>query len=180
MDVRFGPNKAECQRIDALGCGAREDSWESLGQQGDIQPLSPKGNQPWIFIGRTDAEAPILWPPAMKSWLFGKDPDAGKDWSQEEKGMTEGEMVGWHRWLNGHEFERAPEIGDGQGGLACCDSWGSKELDTTERLNWTELLHCRQILYPGKPILVGTSFEIPSWSSLRFVILIFSYFSFET
>ena len=99
MDVRFGPNKAECQRIDALGSGAREDSWESLGQQGDIQPLNPKGSQPWIFIGRTDAGTPVLWPPDVKSWLPGKHPDAGKDWRQGKKGMTEDEMVGWHHRL---------------------------------------------------------------------------------
>ena len=116
-----------------------EKTLESPLDNKEIKPVNPKGNQSWIFIESTDAEAPILWPPAMKSWLFGKDPDARKDWSQEEKGMTEGEMVGWHRWLNGHEFERAPEIGDGQGGLACCDSWGCKELDMTERLNWTEM-----------------------------------------
>ena len=106
----------------------------------EIQPVHPKGNQSWIFIGRTDAEAetPILWPPNVKSWLLGKDPDAGKDWRQEEKGTTEDEMVGWYHRLNGYEFEQAPRVGDGQGSLACCSPWGPKELDTTERLNWTE------------------------------------------
>ena len=106
----------------------------------EIQPVHPKGNQSWIFTGRTDAEAeaPVLRPDAKK-WLIGKDPDAGKDWRQEEKGMTEDEMVGWHHWLNGHEFEKTLDVGDGQGGLACCDSRGRKELDMTERLNWTEL-----------------------------------------
>ena len=91
----------------------------------------------WIFIERiaTEAEAPILWPPDAKSWLIGKDPDAGKDWRQE-KGTTEDEMVGWHHWLNGHEFEQAPGDGEGQGGLACCSPWGHKELDMTEQLNW--------------------------------------------
>ena len=116
-----------------------EKTLESPLDNKEIKPVNPKGNQSWIFIESTDAEAPILWPPAMKSWLFGKDPDAGKDWSQEEKGMTEGEMVGWHRWLNGHEFERAPEIGDGQGGLACCSPWGHKELDVAGRLNWADV-----------------------------------------
>ena len=82
----------------------------------------------------------ILWPPHVKSWLIGKDPEAGRDWGQEEKGTTEDEMAGWHHWFNGHEFEETPGDGDGQGGLACCDSWGRKESDTTERLNWTELL----------------------------------------
>ena len=102
----------------------------------EIQPVHPKGNS-WIFIGRTDGEAetPILWPPDVKSWLIGKDPDAGKDWRQEEKGTTEDEMVGWHHQLNGQAFEQTPGDGEGQRGLACCDSWGHKELDTTEQLN---------------------------------------------
>ena len=106
----------------------------------EIQPVNPKGNQSWRFVGRTDAEAetPILWPPDVKNWLNGKDPEAGKDWRQEEKGTIEDEMVGWHHWLNGHEFEQAPEVGDGQGSLACCSPWGCKELDTTEWLDWTE------------------------------------------
>ena len=105
-----------------------------------IQPVSPKGNQSWIFMGRTDAKAetPILWPPDAKNWLTWKDPDAGKDWRQEEKGMTEDEMVGWHHQLDGHELEQAPGVGDGQGSLACCSPWGCKELDMTERLNWTD------------------------------------------
>ena len=102
--------KAESQRINAFELWCWEDSWESLEQQGVIKPVNPKGNQPWIFIGRTDTEAPILWPPNAKSWLTGKDPDAGKDWGQEEKGTTEDEMVGWHHWLNGHEFEQIWEI----------------------------------------------------------------------
>ena len=99
----------------------------------DIQPVNPKRNQSWIFIGRTDAEAeaPILWPPDVKHWLIWKDPDVRKGWRQGEKRMTEDEMVGWCHWLNGHEFEQAPGIGDGQGGLACCSPWGHKESDTT-------------------------------------------------
>ena len=94
-----------------------------------------------MIIGRTDAktETPILWAPHVKGWLIGKDPDAGKDWGQEEKGMTEDEMAGWHHRLNGHESEWTPGVGDGQGGLACCDSWGLKESDMTGWLNWTEL-----------------------------------------
>ena len=106
----------------------------------EIQPVHPRGNQSWVFIGRTDAEAetPILWSPDAKSWLLWKNPDAGKDWGQEEKGMTEDEMVGWHHWLNGHGFGWTPGVGDGQGGLACCSSWGRKESDMTEWLNWTE------------------------------------------
>ena len=107
----------------------------------EIKPFNGKGNQSWIFIGRNDAEAetPILWPPDAKNWLIGKYPDAGKDWRQEEKGTTEDEMVGWHHWLDGHEFDQTPGVGDGQGGLACCSPWGHKELDTTQRLNWTEV-----------------------------------------
>ena len=122
---------------------ALEKTPESPLDYKKIQPVHPKGNQSGIFIGRTDVEAetPILWPPDAKNWLIGKDLDPGKDWKQEEKGMTEDEMVGWHHWLNGHEFEQAPGIGDGQGSLACCSPWGHKESDTTERLNWTELKH---------------------------------------
>ena len=107
----------------------------------EIQLVHPKGDQSWAFIGRTDfeAETPILWPPDAKNWLIGKDPEAGKDWGQEEKGTTEDEMVEWHHRLNGHGFGWTPGVGDGQGGLECCSSWGCKESDTTERLNWTEL-----------------------------------------
>ena len=107
----------------------------------EIQPVHPKGDQSEVFIGRTEAEAetPILWPPHAKSWLIGKDPDAGRDWGQGEKGTTEDEIAGWHHRLDGHEFEWTLGVGDGQGGLACCDSWGRKESDTTERLNWTEM-----------------------------------------
>ena len=107
----------------------------------EIQPVHSKGNQSWILIGRTDAEVetPILWPRDAKSWLIWKDPDAGKDSRWEEKGMTQDEMVGWQHQLDGHEFEWTPGVEDGQGGLVYCDSWGLKELDTTEQLNWTEL-----------------------------------------
>ena len=107
----------------------------------EIQLVHPKGNKSWIFIGRTHAEAetPILWSLDAKNWLIGKNPDAGKDWRQEEKGMTDDEMVGWHHQLNGQEFEQAPGVSDGQGRLACCRPWGHKESDTTERLNWKDL-----------------------------------------
>ena len=104
----------------------------------EIQLVHPKGSQSWIFTGRTDAEAeaPILWPPDVKSWLIGKDPDAGKDWRQEEKGTTEDEIVGWHHLHDGHEFEKIQGVGDGQGRPACCHPWGHKESDMTEQLNW--------------------------------------------
>ena len=110
----------------------------------EIQPVHPKGNKSWIFFWRTDAEAPILWPPSVKSWLIWKDPDAGQDGRQEEKGTTENEMVGWHHWLYGHEFEQAPGV-DGLGSLVCCSPWGHKELDTTEWLNWTEATYSSSI-----------------------------------
>ena len=118
-----------------------EKTLESPSDCKEIQLVYPNGGQSWVFIGGTDVEAenPILWPPYVKSWLIGKDPDAGKDWGQEEKGTTKDEMVGWHHWLNGHESEWTPGVGDGQGGLASCGSWGRKESDTTEHLNWTEL-----------------------------------------
>ena len=133
--------KAEHQRIDAfeLWCWRRflRVPWTAgRSNQSILKEISP-----WIFIGRTDAEAetPILWPPDVKNWLIRKDPDAGKDWRQEEKGTTEDEMVGWHHQLDGHEFEQVPGVGDGQGSLVCCSPWGRKELDTAEWLNWTEL-----------------------------------------
>ena len=125
--------KAEHQRIDAfeLCCWRR-----LLRVPWPVRRLvSPNRNQPWIFIGRTDdkAETPILWPPHVKSWLTGKDSDAGRNWGQED----EDEMAGWHYQLDGHEFGWTPGVGDGQEGLACCDSWGRKESDVTEQLNWT-------------------------------------------
>ena len=133
--------KAEHRRIDAfeMWCWRRllRVPWTARKSNQSIL----KRDQPWVFIGRTDAKAetPILWPPDGKSWLIGKDPDAGRVWGQEEKGTTEDEMAGWHRWLNGRESEWTPGVGDGQGGLVCCNSWGHKESDTTERLNCTEL-----------------------------------------
>ena len=107
-----------------------EKTLESPSDSKEIKPINSKGNQPWIFIGRTDAEAPILWPPDAQSWLIGKDPDAGKDWRQE-KGMTENKMVRWYHWLNGHKFEETPRDSEGQGSLACYSPWGQKESDMT-------------------------------------------------
>ena len=141
MDVRVGLwRRQSAKELMLLNCGVGEDSWESLGLQGD-QPAHSEGDQPWDFFGGNDAkaESPVLWPPHAKSWLIGKDPDAGRDWEQEEKGTTEDEMAGWHHWLDGHEFWWTLGVGDEKGGLVCCDSWGCKELDTTEQLNWTEL-----------------------------------------
>ena len=135
----------------------------------EIQPVHPKGDQSWVFFGRPDVEAetPILWPPDAKSWLIWKDPDAGRDWRQEEKGTTEDEMVGWHHWLNGHGFGWTPGVDDGQGGLACCSSWGHKVSDTTE---WTELKSLQ--LYPTLCDPSGSSVHgilqarIPDWVAI--------------
>ena len=113
----------------------------------EIQPVHSKGDQSWVFFERNDAkgEIPVLWPPHAKSGLIGKDSVAHRDWGQEEKRRTEDEMAGWHHWLDGCEFEWTPEVGDGQGGLVYCDSWGCKELDRTERLNWTKLIYMEYI-----------------------------------
>ena len=132
------PKKVECQRIDAFV--VLEKTLESSLDFKKIQPVHPKGNQSWIFIKRTDAEAktPILWPPDAKNWLTGKDLDAGKDWRQEEKGMTKDEMVVWHHWWDEHEFEQALGVGDGQGGLACYSPWSRRiRHDWATELNWT-------------------------------------------
>ena len=137
----------------------------------EIQPVHPKGDQSWVFIGRTDAEAetPIFWPPHAKSWLTGKDPDTGRDWGQEEKGATEDEMAGGHHQLNAHEFEWTPGVGDGQGGLACCDSWGHKKSDTTEQQNWTELNYMwQQCFIFTFPYHLAWGFT-SSWSWGKFV-----------
>ena len=129
-----------------------EKTWESLYCK-EIQPVHPKGNQSWIFIGRTDAEAEalILWPFDVKNWLIRKDPDAGQDWRWEEKRMTENEMVGWHHRLNGHEFEQAPGADDRWGSLVYCSPRGRKELDTTERLNWVKKFALLEELFQHSP-----------------------------
>ena len=136
--VSWTIKKAECWRSDAFELWCLEKTLESHLDCKEIKTVNPKGNQSWIFFGRTDVEAetPILWPPDAKNWLLGKDPDAGKDWRQEEKGTTEDEMVGWHHQLDGHEFEQVSGVGDGQGSLECCSPWGLQRV----RYNWaTEL-----------------------------------------
>ena len=140
MDVRVGLWRKWVPKNWCFWTVVLEKTLESPLDCKEIQPAHSKGDQSQVFIGRTDAEAetPILWPPHEKSWLIGKDSDVGRDWGQEEKGTTEGEMAGWNHWLDGHEFGWTPGVGDAQGGLACWDSWGRKESDTTERLNWTE------------------------------------------
>ena len=122
-----------------------EKTLESSLDSKEIKPVSSKGNQPWIFIGRTDAEAevPIFWPPDVKSRLIEKDPDAGKDWGQEEKGMTEDEMVGWHHWLSEHESGQTSEDCEGQGSLVCCSPWGCREVNTAEWQNNNKGSACR-------------------------------------
>ena len=144
MDVRVGLwRKLSAEELMFLNCGVGEDSCESLGLQ-RVQSVHPKGDQPCVFIGRTDAEAetPILWPPHVKSWLIGKDLDAGRDWGQEEKGTTEDEMAGCHHRLDGHEFEWTLGVGDEQGGLVCCYHGVAKSrtwLSDWTELNWTVL-----------------------------------------
>ena len=134
--------KAEHRRIDAFELWCWRRLLRALWTYKEIKSVNPKGNQSWIFIGRADVEdeTPILWPSDVKDWLIWKDPDAGKDWRQEEKGTTEDEMVGWHHWLDGHEFEQALGVVDGQGSLVCCSPWGCKELDMSEWLSSTEHL----------------------------------------
>ena len=128
--------------------GVLEKTLESPLDCKEIQSVHPKGDQAWVFFGRNDAKAetPILWPPDAKNWPTGKDPDAGKDWRQKEKGTTEDEMVEWHYWLNGHKFEQTLGVGDGQGSLVCCSPWGRKESDTTVWLNWTDWCEVKDML----------------------------------
>ena len=141
MAVRVGLwRRLSAEELMVLNCGVGEDSWETLRLQRD--PTSPFWRRQALdFFGRNNAKAetPVLWPPHAKSWLLGKDSEAGRDWGQEEKGKAEDEMAWWHHWLDGRQSGWTPGVGDWQGGLACCDSWGHKESDTTERLNWTEL-----------------------------------------
>ena len=127
-----------------------EKTLESPLESKELKPANSKGNQPWIFIERTfaEAEAPVLWLSDAKYWLIEKDPDAGKDCRQEEKGMTEDENIGWHYWLDGREFEQALGVGDGQGGLVYCSLWGHKESDATEGQNWTELIAVTEVISP--------------------------------
>ena len=145
MDVKVGLWRKLCaEELMLLNCDFGEDSFFFLKSPlncKEFQPVPSKGEEFWVFFGRNDAKAetPVLWPPHNKSWLIGKDSYAGRDWGQEEKGTTEDEVAGWHHPLDGCEFEWTPGVVDGQGGLACCNSWGRKESDTTEQLNWTEM-----------------------------------------
>ena len=144
----------------------------------EIQPVHSKGDQSWVFIGRTDVEAktPILWPPDVKSWVIWNDPDAGKDWRQEEKGMIGNEMVEWHHRLNGHGFGWTPAVGDGQGGLTCCGSLGRKESDMTEPLNWTELSQSIDSFFYSSTWNVTDLWWISSHLLFPFLRLFFRFF----
>ena len=164
--------KAEHRSIDAfeLWCWKRllRGTLESPLDCKENQPVHPKGNQSWIFIGRTDAEAetPVLWLPD-ENWLIGKDPDAGKDWSWEEKGTTEDEMVRWHRRLDGHEFEQGLGVGDGQESLPCCSPWGHKESNRTVRLNW--LIEDMLEIMPDTvwPKCISSSLAVTPWVATK-------------
>ena len=153
MDVRVGPLRRWAVKNWHFWTMVLEKTLESPLDSKEIKLASPKGNQPWIFIGRTDAEAPILWPRDAKSVLIGKDPDAEKDWGQEEKGAIEDDMAGWHHRLNGHESDQTPRDSDRQGSLMSCNPWGHKESDMTEWLknnntvneSWLELAICQEL-----------------------------------
>ena len=168
--------KPEYQRIDAFElCVVLERTLESPLDYKEIRPVNPKGNQSWIFIGRTDAEAeaPKLWPPDVKSWLIRKDPDAGKDWRQE-KGMTEEKMVGWHHWLNGHEFEQILRDGEGQGDR-CCSPWGHRVGHdwATEQQQWIFLFPCHSFIPCKISSLNSYHFTQGTWKVLNMNIHIF-------
>ena len=152
-----------------------EKTLESPLESKEIKAVNLKGNQFWILFGRTDAEAeaPVLWPPDANCWLIGKDPDDGKDWRQEENGMTEDEMAGWHHRLNGHEFELTPGVGDGQGSLVCCSPWGHKESDMTWQLNNNKGINGLEDFKCGKHS-PGFQHE-PSWVSIQAVYSIWSF-----
>ena len=141
----------------------------------ESQPAHSEGDQPWDFFGRNDAKAetPILWPPHMKSWLIGEDSDAGRDWGQEEKGTTEDEMAGWHHWLDGREFEWSPGVGNEQGGLACCNSWGHKELDTTEWVIWPGRSPGEGNGCPLQYFCLENSMNRKAWQAITYLSLFF-------
>ena len=151
MDVELDHKEGWMPKKRCFQTVVLEKTLESPLDSKEIKPVNPKGNQFWIFIRKTDAEAPIFWLPDAKSQLTGKDPDARKDWRQKEKGTIEDEVVEWHHWLNGHEFEQVLGDGEGWGSLACCSPWGRKEWDTTERLNNNvhqqedQYVHCRNL-----------------------------------
>ena len=153
-----------------FGTVVLEKTLESPLDCKEIKPVNPKGNQSWIFIGKTDAEAevPVLWPPDLKSQITGKDPDAGKDWRKEEKGTTEDEMVGWHHWLNGHESEQDSGDAEGQGSLVCCSLQGCKKSDMTEQLNTNNIyIHKSSYIYLSKETWSLMNLELSEKNTLK-------------
>ena len=191
MDVRVGLwRKLSAKELTLLNYGVGEDSWESLGLQGD--PTSPFWRRSVLGVlwkADAKAETPVLWPPHAKSWLIGKDSDAGRVCRQEEKGMTEDEMVVWHHQLDGHEFEWTLGAGDGQGSLECCTLWGHKVSNATERLNWTELevavlqwkehLSWSQRFYLWLPVSLSESLRALEVKGPDAMILVFFILSFK-
>ena len=179
MAVRVGLwRKLSAEELMVLNCGVGEDSWESLGLCKEIQPVHSEGDQPWDFFGRNDAKAetPVLWPPHAKSWLIGKDSDAGRDWGQEEKRMTEDEMAGWHHWLNGRESEWTLGVGDGQGGLGVLLFMGSQGVghDWATDLIWSDLMDSICL------VLKETSTCVPEWlTRLTFLLALCEWCSFS-
>ena len=161
--VMYGCESWTIKKAEHFWTVVLEKTLESLLDYREIQPVHSIGDQSWVFIGMTDveAESPLLWSPDAKSWLIWKDPDAGKDWGQEEKGMTEDEMAGWHHWFDEHGFGWIPGVGDGQGGLVCCGSWGHKESDTTERLNWTDVA-IQQFISPSEAFCLNSRILLKS------------------
>ena len=169
MDARLDHKESWAPKNWCFWTVMLEKTFESPLDCKEIQPVHPKGNQSWIFIGRTDAEAetPVIWPPDLKNWLIGKDPDAGQDWRQEEKEMKEDEMVGWHHQFNGHEFDQAPGVGDGQGILACCSPWVTKS--QTQLSNWTDWVgHMPSLLRLYLPGMNSTW----SWCFIALLVLV--------
>ena len=186
MDVRVGLWRKLSTKESMLWTVVLEKILESPLDCKEIQPVHSKGDQPWDFFGRNDAKAetPILWPPHAKSWLIGKDSDAGRDWRPEKKGKTEDEMAGWHHWLDRREFEWTPRVGDGPGGLVWCISWGCKNSDTTERLNWTELNWSSFLLLKYYLVLKWTIFINPLLNPqvvdrVHFIALINTYYLYR-
>ena len=179
MDVRLDHKESRALKNWCFWTLVLEKTLESPLDCKEIQPVHSKGDQSWVFFGRTDnkAETPILWPLYAKSWLIGKDSDAGKDWGQEEKGTTEDEMARRHHRLDGCEFEWTPGVGDGQGGLECCNSWGHKESDMTERLNWTELMGLDAMIFIFWMLSFKPAFLLSSFTFIKKLFSSFLIFS---
>ena len=173
MDVRVGLWRRRVPKNWCLWTVVLEKTLESPLDCKEIQPVHSEGNHPWDFLGRNDAKAetPVLWPPHAKSWLIGKDSDAGRDWGQEEKRTTEDEMARWHHWLSGREFEWTPElVMDREAWRAACDSWDRKESDTTEQLIWSDLFwfHCISIPHFVYPLIHQSAWLTCDWKYVTY------------